>query len=151
MKIESIPFRKIAIKAPNLLYLKVLGDSGVIKAEADVIDEQEIFTIHPCNESSQFALQSYFGGFLCAENGKKEAEKFRFSFIEKCEGHSSIWRGNFLTSSDSYLTISHEHSHFTANTRDRNEAAIFEIICMDSTDINSKDNGFPTAVVLGGY
>jgi Xaa-Pro aminopeptidase len=49
---------KIANKAPNGLYLKFLGDSGVIKAEADVIDEQEIFTIHPCSELSQFALQS---------------------------------------------------------------------------------------------
>jgi hypothetical protein len=156
---ETIPFQKIAIKAPNGRFLQVLGESGVIKAGADVIDTWETFIVHPCNGSSHFAMQSHFGGYLCAENGINDVianrdkvdewEKFRFCFIEKDQGNSSIWRGYFQTFNGSYLTINHEHSHFTANTRKKDEAAIFEVICRDAIDINDNDDGLPTAIVLG--
>jgi hypothetical protein len=155
---ERIPFRKIAIKAPNGRFLQVLGDNGMIKAGADVIDTWETFTIHPCNGSSQFAMQSHFGGYLCAENGLNvianrdkvgKWEKFLFCFIGKDEGNSSVYRGYFQTFNKTYLTINHDHGHFTANTRDRNKAAIFEVISMDTNNLNDKDEGLPTAIILG--
>mmetsp|Transcript_30324 Transcript_30324/g.28969 ORF Transcript_30324/g.28969 Transcript_30324/m.28969 type:complete len:190 (+) Transcript_30324:333-902(+) len=154
-KQENFPFRKIAIRAPNGNYLKALGGgkdnwlfdwqsehfyTGVIKAEATAINDWEKFTVHPCDGSSLFALQSHHGGFLCAENGVNDVtanrnhvgewETFQFTIIEKNDGNTS-WTGYFQTFNQTYLTINHEHSHFTANTTKVAEAAIFEVLNMD--------------------
>lgn len=147
---HAFPFRKFAIRAPNGRYLKALGGgrgnwffdwqagpfyTGVIKAEAEVIDNWEMFTVHPL-EGDSFALQSHHGAFLCAENGggtdviaNRHAalawETFRFTTLE---GNEHWAKGYFQAFDGSYMTINHPHAHFTANTRDQEHAAVFEVI-----------------------
>jgi hypothetical protein len=152
----SFPFKKIAIKAPNGHFLKALGGgkgnwffdwqagpfyTGIIKAEATAIKEWEIFTVHPLDGSMNFALQSHHGAFLYADHGDNDVmarsfnlgkwESLHFTLIDEMQSNSSVWRGYFQSYNDSYMTINHEHSHFTANTRNKDEAAIFEVIRID--------------------
>jgi hypothetical protein len=61
-----------------------------------------------------------------------EWEMFQFTPIGKDEGNSSIWKGYFQSYNDSYMTINHMYCHFTANTKNRDQAAIFEVINMDT-------------------
>jgi len=153
-KLSAFDCRKISIKARNGKYLKALGGgrgnwffdwqatpcyTGVIKAEADVANEWEIFTVHPC-DGGYFALQSHHGAYLCAEKAGghdvianrfevREWEKFRFLRIEddKDSDQNDVWKGYFQSWDDSFMTIKHEHCHFTANARDMTEAEVFEV------------------------
>jgi hypothetical protein len=152
VNLESFPFRKIAIKAPNGLYLRALGGgkgnwffdwrsvacyTGIIKAEALSVSRWETFVVHPCDKG-YFALQSHHGGFLCAEKKRGvtdviagDWEKFRFTLIREDEGSSSTRKGFFQTHNNLYLTINHMHCHFTANTKKKHRTAIFEVINID--------------------
>lgn len=154
---EAFPFRKISIKAPNGRFLTAFSN-GLIKVEGDQIQELSTFTVHPCEESSQFALQSHHGTFLCAEDGVNcniiasrdkfdERERFRFTLQE--ESNLKICKGYFQSYDGLYMTIDDAHSHLTYCTGKIEEATMFEVICLESVDMNTANDGLPTAIVLG--
>ena len=148
---ETLPFKAIAIKAPNGRYITALGGgfgnwffdtakhqtyTGVLKAEAVRIQLWERFTVHDVGDG-QFALQAHHKSFFSARDGggdditacefhKKGWEKFKFDLIEKLDDNK--WIGCFRTYDGSYVTINHTHNHFVANGgKCMEDAARFEV------------------------
>jgi hypothetical protein len=92
--------------------------------------------VHPL-EGDAFALQSHHGAFLCAENARggdvvanravaSKWETFRFTTLESDERGA---KGYFQSCDSSCLAIKQDpHTHFTANARDKEDAAVFELI-----------------------
>ena len=151
---SSFSFRKVSIKARNGKYLKALGGgrgnwyfdwqaaqcyTGVVKAEAVVAREWEIFTVHP-RDGDYFAFQSHHGAYLCAEKAgssrdmiakeleAQRGEKFRFlQDPDDKDVDKTIWKGYFQLQDGTFMTTDHQHCHFTANVNDITQAELFEV------------------------